>query len=47
MIIESQSGFRRGRDTMDAVFCIEDEGRKAQVNEESVVAVFFQRGEGI
>ena len=36
-----QSGFRRGRGTMDPVVCLEDAIRKAQVNRETVVAVFF------
>ncbi|XDV52299.1 hypothetical protein PO909_021042 [Leuciscus waleckii] len=36
-----QSGFRRGRGTMDPVMCLETEIRKAQVNKESVMAVFF------
>lgn len=36
-----QSGFRRGRGTMDPVVCLEDVIRRAQVNIESVVAVFF------
>jgi len=36
-----QSGFRRGRGTMDPVVCLEDVIRRAQVNRESVVAVFF------
>ena len=34
-----QSGFRRGRSTMDPVLCLEV--RRAQVNKESMVAVFF------
>lgn len=41
MVTECQSGFRRGRGTMDAVVCLEDEIRKAQINKETVVAVFF------
>uniref|UniRef100_A0A1A8L2C0 Reverse transcriptase domain-containing protein n=1 Tax=Nothobranchius pienaari TaxID=704102 RepID=A0A1A8L2C0_9TELE len=36
-----QSGFRRGRNTMDPVLCLEHEVRRAQINKESVVAVFF------
>lgn len=36
-----QSGFRRGRGTMDPVVCLEEAIRKAQVNKETVVAVFF------
>lgn len=40
-ISKYQSGFRRGRNTMDPVLCLEHEIRKAQINKESVVAVFF------
>lgn len=36
-----QSGFRKGRSTMDAVLCLESEVRKAQTNKEIIVAVFF------
>ncbi len=36
-----QSGFRRGRNTMDPAVCLEHEIRKAQINRERVVAVFF------
>lgn len=36
-----QSGFRKGRGTMDPVICLETEIRKAQVNKESIMAVFF------
>ncbi|CAJ1057143.1 RNA-directed DNA polymerase from mobile element jockey [Xyrichtys novacula] len=36
-----QSGFRKGRNTMDAVVRLESEVRKAQANKESVVVVFF------
>uniref|UniRef100_A0A3B5R9A6 Reverse transcriptase domain-containing protein n=1 Tax=Xiphophorus maculatus TaxID=8083 RepID=A0A3B5R9A6_XIPMA len=36
-----QSGFRKGRNTMDAVLCLESEVRKAQANKELVIAVFF------
>ena len=36
-----QSGFRKGRNTMDPTICLEHEIRKAQINKESVVAVFF------
>ena len=36
-----QSGFRKGRNTMDAVVRLENEIRKAQVTKESVVVVFF------
>uniref|UniRef100_A0A3P9P5F4 Reverse transcriptase domain-containing protein n=1 Tax=Poecilia reticulata TaxID=8081 RepID=A0A3P9P5F4_POERE len=41
LISSYQSGFRRGRSTMDPVLCLEHEIRKAQVNKESVVAIFF------
>uniref|UniRef100_A0A3Q2ZQ74 Reverse transcriptase domain-containing protein n=1 Tax=Kryptolebias marmoratus TaxID=37003 RepID=A0A3Q2ZQ74_KRYMA len=36
-----QSGFRKGRSTSDPTIYLEYEIRKAQVNKESVVAVFF------
>ena len=36
-----QSGFRKGRCTIDSVICLEDEIRKAQVKTENVVAVFL------
>ncbi len=36
-----QSGFRKGRSTIDSVICLEDEIRKAQVKKETVVAVFL------
>lgn len=36
-----QSGFRKGRTTMDPVVCLENEVRKAQANKEQVNAVFF------
>jgi len=41
MISPHQSGFRKGRGTLDPIICLETEIRKAQVNEESVMAVFF------
>ncbi len=41
MVTECQCGFRRGWGTMDAVVCLEDEIRKAQINKETVVSVFF------
>lgn len=41
MVAPYQSGFRRGRGTMDSVLCLEDDVRKAQVNKETVAAVFF------
>ena len=36
-----QSGFRKGRNTMDSVLCLESDIRKAQTNKEVVVSVFF------
>lgn len=36
-----QRGFRKGRGTMDPVLCLEHEIRRAQVNTELVVTVFF------
>lgn len=36
-----QSGFRKGRKTMDSVLCLENEIRKAQVKKEVVIGVFF------
>lgn len=36
-----QSGFRKGRGTMDSILCLEAAVRKAQTNKESVIAVFF------
>ena len=36
-----QSGFRKGRNTSDSLLCLESEIRKAHVNKEKVVAVFF------
>lgn len=36
-----QRGFRKGRGTMDPVLCLAEEIRKAQVNKETVAAVFF------
>uniref|UniRef100_A0A3P9LEU6 Reverse transcriptase domain-containing protein n=1 Tax=Oryzias latipes TaxID=8090 RepID=A0A3P9LEU6_ORYLA len=36
-----QNGFRKGRGTMDPVICLEADIRKAQVNKEYLVAVFF------
>ena len=41
LISSCQSGFRRGRMTMDPVLCLEDTIRKAQANKEQVNAVFF------
>lgn len=39
-----QSGFRKGRGTMDPVLCLESVKRKTQANKEVVVAVFFDVG---
>ncbi|CAJ1057684.1 RNA-directed DNA polymerase from mobile element jockey [Xyrichtys novacula] len=36
-----QSGFRKGRNTMDSVLSLESDIRKAQTNKEIVMAVFF------
>uniref|UniRef100_A0A8C1XU29 Uncharacterized protein n=1 Tax=Cyprinus carpio TaxID=7962 RepID=A0A8C1XU29_CYPCA len=36
-----QSGFRKGRNTMDSILCLEAEIRKAQINKEVLVGVFF------
>ncbi len=36
-----QSGFRKGRSTMDSLLCLESDIRKAQTNREVVIAVFF------
>ena len=36
-----QGGFRKRRNTMDSVLCVESDIRKAQTNKEIVVAVFF------
>lgn len=36
-----QSGFRKVRSTIDPALCLEHETRRAHVNKESVVAVFF------
>ena len=41
MINVYQSGFRRGRSTMDPMVCLEHDIRKAQVAKETVLAVFF------
>ena len=41
LISAHQSGFRKGRNTMDSVLCLESKIRKAQANKEMVVAVFF------
>ena len=40
-VLPHQSGFRKGRGTMYPVLCLEAQVRKAQMNKESVVAVFF------
>lgn len=36
-----QSGFRKGRGAMDAVMYLDTEVRKAKVNKEFLMAVFF------
>lgn len=36
-----QSGFQKGRNTMDSVLCLELDIKKAQSNKEMVIAVFF------
>lgn len=36
-----ESGFRKGRGTMDPVICLETDVRKAQANKETVIAVFL------
>lgn len=36
-----QSGFRKGRNTMDSIVCLESEIRKAQINKEVLIGVFF------
>lgn len=41
MLSACQSGFRKGRNTMDSILSLEAEIRKAQVNKEMLVGVFF------
>lgn len=41
VLADCQSGYRKGRSTIDSVIRMETEIRKAQVNKETVVAVFF------
>lgn len=41
LIHNYQSGFRKGRSTMDPIIALEDAVRRAQVNKESVAAVYF------
>uniref|UniRef100_A0A8C2Q875 Reverse transcriptase n=1 Tax=Cyprinus carpio TaxID=7962 RepID=A0A8C2Q875_CYPCA len=41
LLAKCQSGFRKGRSTIDSVVRLETEIRKAQANRESVIAVFF------
>lgn len=36
-----QSGFRKGRSTIDSILYLEDEIRKAQINKETLVAIFL------
>lgn len=38
-ILNDQSGFRKGRSTVDSTVCLEYEIRRAQINRESVVAL--------
>ncbi len=40
LLVSCQSGFRKGRNTMDSVVKLETEIRRAQANKETVVAVF-------
>ncbi len=42
-----QSGFGRGKGTMDPIICLETGVKKAQVNKESGMAVFFDVGKSI
>ncbi len=42
-----QSGFGRGRGTMVPIICLETGVKKAQVNKESGMAVFFVVGKSI
>lgn len=41
LISPHQSGFRKGRGTMDSVLCLKSVIRKAQSNKENVIAVFI------
>ncbi len=41
LIATYQSGFRGERGTIDPVVCLEDDVRRAQVNKETVAAMFF------
>lgn len=41
LVTPHQSGFRKGRTTMDSLLCLESEIRKAQINKEVVIAVFI------
>ncbi len=41
ILTHCQSGFRKGRGTMEPIICLEHEIRKAQSNKESVTATFF------
>lgn len=41
LVTKYQSGFRRGRSTMDLVLCLGDDLRKAQAYKETVAAEFF------
>lgn len=41
MLQKYQSGFRKGRGSMDPIVALEDSIRKAQINKETVLAIFF------
>lgn len=41
LIKDYQSRFRKGRSTIDPAICLESEIRKAQINKDSIVSVFF------
>ncbi|KAL2088359.1 hypothetical protein ACEWY4_015258 [Coilia grayii] len=41
LLARCQSGFRKGRNTIDSVVCLEHEIRKAQIHKETLVAVFL------
>lgn len=41
LIKDYQSGFRKGRSTIDPAICLESEIRKAQINKDNIVSVFF------
>lgn len=41
LMASCQSGFRKGRSTIDSIIRLEDEIRKAKIKKETVVAVFL------